>query len=457
MARIHESALPLGGAVLVCMAALTQAACSSEPAKAPVPEAEVPSDIDPVLGFARQQVQKTEENHPDKTLHPTVTIDPGKGGPWKVQDRTNWRSAFFVGTEWLLHEDSGSSEPPANAIARTEDFNEEMTRDQDHDIGFKALLAFGNGYRLTESNDYRARILEGADTLAKRYDMESATSNGAPTTVGAIRSWDFNLGDSTTTWNYPVIADHMMTIEALFLAARLTSDASDRSRWMSIAVNHAQKTADWHIRPDGSTYHVVDFNNDGSLRKFTTYQGKDVGSTWSRGQAWVIHGMTTAYLYTKDDAAQGGHAAAFLEAARKTAGYFVDNLPRAAARSAADRVPYYDFDAASEGAPRDSSAAAIAASALVQLSLIEEISAADRTSYKAQAQAILRQLSGSYLATDSDDESILAMGTTAYSETPPALHAGNVDVGVGLIYGDHYFVQALLRHKAAYGGALGAD
>lgn len=457
MARTHARALPSGGALIVCMAALTQAACSSEPAKTPVPETEVPSDIDPVLGFARQQVQKTEENHPDKALHPTVTTDPGKGGPWKVQDRTNWRSAFFVGIEWLLHEDSGSSEPPASAIARTEDFKEEMTRDQDHDVGFKAVMAYGNGYRLTESNDYRARILEGADTMARRYDMESATSNGAPTSVGAIRSWDFNLGSSTTTWNYPVIADNMMTLEALFLAAKLTSDAGDRSRWMTIAVNHALKTAASHIRPDGSTYHVVDFNNDGTLRKFTTYQGKDVGSTWSRGQAWVIHGMTTAYLSTKDDADHGGHAGELLEAARKTAGYFLANLPRAAARSAADRVPYYDFDAASEDAPRDSSAAAIAASALVQLSLIEELPSAERTTYKAQAQAILRQLSDSYLATDSSDEAILDMGTTAYSETPPALHAGNVDVGVGLIYGDYYFVQALVHHKAAYGGALGSD
>lgn len=56
-------------------------------------------------------------------------------------------------------------------------------------------------------------------------------------------------------------------------------------------------------RPDGSTFHVVQFDPDtGAVVLKRTHQGYRDGSTWSRGQAWAIVGFTHAYAMTRDPA-----------------------------------------------------------------------------------------------------------------------------------------------------------
>ena len=121
-----------------------------------------------------------------------------------------------------------------------------------------------------------------------------------------------------------------------------------------------------------------------------------------------------------------------LEAARRTADYFVSHLP-------ADRVPYWDFNAPGiPHEPRDSSAAAIAASGLLQLSQLE--SDPDRAErYLATAREILGSLSSKrYLAAGTASRSILLHGTA----DRPAGH-----YNTGLVCGDYYFIEALLRYR----------
>jgi hypothetical protein len=114
----------------------------------------------------------------------------------------------------------------------------------------------------------------------------------------------------------------------------------------------------------------------------------------------------------------------FLAAAAKLADYFVDNLP-------ADHVPYSDFEA--PGIPsvsKDSSAAAIACSGLLELDRY-----VDNMKYKSAALSILTSLTGSdYLAEGTNHSSILHRGCERYG-----------DVEKGLIYGDYYFLEAMLR------------
>ena len=104
------------------------------------------------------------------------------------------------------------------------------------------------------------------------------------------------------------------------------------------------------IREDGSTFHAVRFADDGRIVERGTVNGLAPGSTWARGQAWTICGLVSAYRATGDRE--------ILAAAEQTAG-FCDRLPL-------ERIPTWDFDAA-PGAPTDSSAAAIVASALLDL------------------------------------------------------------------------------------------
>jgi unsaturated chondroitin disaccharide hydrolase len=193
-----------------------------------------------------------------------------------------------------------------------------------------------------------------------------------------------------------------------------------------MAVDHALTTMHNHVRADGSTYQVVTFNsNDGSVIGRTTLQGYRNDSTWARGQAWALHGFTQAYAYTKDSR--------FLSTARRTADYFIGHLP-------ADGVPYYDFQAPAADRPKDSSAAAIAASGLLWLAQLETDGSRART-YLDAAENMLTSLSAPpYLSRGTPDAaSILLHGTAEHQ-------GGNTDTG--LVYGDYYFIEALLRHCA---------
>ena len=128
--------------------------------------------------------------------------------------------------------------------------------------------------------------------------------------------------------------------------------------------------------------------------------------------------------------------ARFLETARRIADFYLDHLP-------ADHVPYWDFGAPGiPNAPRDSSAAAVAAAGLLELATLETDGArADR--YAQAARDTITSLSSpAYLAEGTAGRSILLHGT----QNAPV---GETDRG--LIYGDYYFVEALLRYRSLTG------
>jgi hypothetical protein len=175
-----------------------------------------------------------------------------------------------------------------------------------------------------------------------------------------------------------------------------------------------------NVRPDGSTYQVVQYNySDGTVYDKLTTQGAGTNTTWSRGQAWGIYGFTMSYRYTKDSR--------FLATAQQLADYFINNLP-------SDYVPYWDFSQ-SGTAPRDSSAAAIAAAGLLELSTY--VSAADQSRYRTAALNIQTSLSSpAYLGVRGQTSGILLHGS---ANVP----AGDYDKS--LIYGDYYFIEGCYR------------
>jgi chondroitin AC lyase len=169
-----------------------------------------------------------------------------------------------------------------------------------------------------------------------------------------------------------------------------------------------------------------------------TAQGYADNSTWSRGQAWAIYGFTMVYRETKDPR--------FLKTAQGMADYFIHhkNLP-------ADKVPYWDFNALQKGFKpgvnsnarkvtrlyRDASAAAIVASALLELSTYSGEKARE---YKEVAVKMLHALgSGTYRAKPGANGNFLLMHCVG--SIP---HNGEIDVP--LVYADYYFLEALNRY-----------
>jgi unsaturated chondroitin disaccharide hydrolase len=338
------------------------------------------------------------------TRYPTTTSSTGA---WSTASASDWRSGFFAGALWLMYEHTNDPAWKMRAQARTSGLRSQQTDTASHDVGFKIFTSFGNAYRLSPPRhaDYAQVLLTAARSLATRYSP----------IVGSLRSWG-----AVTDPSFQVIIDNMMNLELLFWAARHGGDPA----WQDMAVSHALTTRANHVRADGSTYQLVVYDSaGGAVKSRGTHQGASAESTWSRGQAWAIHGFTTAYRYT--------HDLRFLDTARRTADFFLAHLPL-------DKVPYWDLDLANTtGQPRDSSAAAIAASGLLELSRLERDRARAVTYFDA-AKAILTSLSSpAYLAKGTSTASILRHGT----QNKPA---GSFDTG--LIYGDYYFLQALRRY-----------
>ena len=298
---------------------------------------------------------------------------------------------------------TGDEELKKRAIEYTNILNPIRELKGTHDVGFMMNCSYGNALRLAPNDTIKAVLVETADNLCARFNPE----------IGCIRSWDFGA------WNFPVIIDNMMNLDLLFNVYKLTGD----EKYKNVAVKHAQTTMKNHFRPDYTSYHVVSYNNDGSVEIKQTHQGKNAESAWSRGQAWGVYGYTSCYRETRDTA--------FLQEAVHIADMIMERV------KTDDLIPYWDYDApAGEKTPRDASAAAVTASAFLELSTF----APDGKKYSDYAETILKNLSGpKYLAAKGSNQGYVLMHSTG--SLP---HGSEIDVPLN--YADYYYMEALKRY-----------
>ena len=317
-----------------------------------------------------------------------------------------WCSGFFPGSLWYIYEYTGNEEVLALARKQTAKLHGICGRKTDHDIGFQVNCSFGNGYRLTGDTTYLPEIQDAAAKLAKRFYPAAQV----------IRSWDWGK-----KWSCPVIIDNMMNLELLMNAHELFGTDS----LQSIALSHANTTMVNHFREDYTTFHLFDYDKQtGEIRGKQTVQGYADDSAWARGQAWAVYGYSMMYRETgnKDYLVQSENVARML----------LDRLPE-------DGIPYWDFD--SPEIPedvKDASAAAVMASAFVELSTLT----ADKKLAKdclAMAERQLRALSSDeYLAAEGECGGFILKHSTGNKP-------GNSEVDAPLSYADYYFLEALVR------------
>ena len=112
-----------------------------------------------------------------------------------------------------------------------------------------------------------------------------------------------------------------------------------------------------------------------------------------------------------------------------------------------DHVPYWDFDVPDKAtAPRDTSAAAVAASALLELSGDESDPAAKQRDIDTARDILTSLSSPTYAPRDPRFAAMLQHGTQN-------LPKGQADTGI--MFGDYYFVEALGRYEKAVGSTAG--
>lgn len=358
------------------------------------------------IGGAIDAIEKS-----GKTRNP-VMLNPD--GSVYYCSHADWRSGFFAGSVWHLYELSGDEQYLTLARKYTEALSEAQYLTWHHDVGFIIGCSFGNAFRQTADPAYKEVIIQAARSLSTRFRQ-------AP---GVIQSWNIDRGwQSERGWECPVIIETMMNLEVLFEATRLSGD----STFYRLAVSHADRTLAEQFRPDGSCYHVVDFDlSDGTVRGRHTAQGYATESSWSRGQAWAIYGFTVCYRETKDRK--------YLEQALKTFQYMKNhpNMP-------ADKIPYWDMEAPRiPDEPRDVSSASCIASALYEISTTDVMNAEFYASY---ADRILHSLaSPAYRA---------VVGTNGHFLLKHSVGSipHNQEVDVPLIYADYYYLEALKRKR----------
>ena len=363
--------------------------------------------------FARKQIGKEIEliEASGKFMNPT-TLNPD--GSVYYCNLADWRSGFFPGSVWYLYELTGDKSLLPLAQKYTEAVKDAKNIKWNHDVGFMINCSFGNKYRLLGDTSCMDIVTTTARSLSTRY--RSA--------VGCTRSWSH---PGTLHWQFPVIIDNMMNLELLCRATEFSGDKC----FYDMAISHADKTMENHFRPDYSCYHVVNYDTiSGNALQKCTWQGYSDESVWSRGQSWALYGYTMMYRETKQPR--------YLEQAKHIAGFLLNHpkMPQ-------DKIPYWDFDDPKvPDALRDASAAAIMASALLELSgYVDKVTG---QGYITVAETQLRTLaSDEYLAKPGENCNFILKHSVGFLPQ-------NSEVDVPLTYADYYFVEALMRYRAMH-------
>jgi unsaturated chondroitin disaccharide hydrolase len=328
---------------------------------------------------------------------------PTRGYPaYETAANDHWVAGFWPGMLWLVYHATQDSDVRAKAEALLPSFAERLEKriDMSHDLGFLYTLGTCPAWMLTGNRQGRDLGLWAAQELSKRFNPRG----------NYIQAWG-KIGEEPEAGR--MIVDCMMNLPLLYWASEETGD----NVYRQIAHHHATSTLRYLVRQDGSTYHTFFFDSQtGQPIGGKTSQGYADESLWARGQAWAIYGFAlTAQWLDKAD---------FLAAAQKTADCFMTESP-------VGRTPLWDLRLPTDTPQHlDSSAGAIAACGLLRLAQLTS-----NADYRRQAETLVKTLIDECLETEPNRQGLLRYG------------AQHVPEGVAndyLIYGDYFFLEALL-------------
>lgn len=360
--------------------------------------------IDEVWNRIDAKMRVVSEASKNKIPYTTVN---GVHNNMAKDDVTWWTNGFWAGFMWLLY--VGTKYGGYKEVAEiAEELLDGALEDYDrlhHDVGFMWHICAGVNYRLFGGRKSRLRNTYAADILASRYNPDGKF----------IRSWN---GDNRG-W---VIIDSMMNIPLLYWA----SEEYDDPRFKAVALSHAKTVMKNHIRPDGTSHHIVKLDEStGEFLEAYGGQGYALGSSWTRGQAWALYGFALSYIHTGRQE--------FLDTAKKVAHSFIANA------AVNDWIIPIDFRQPEEPKFIDTTAAAIAACGLIEIA--KNVGEHEQKLYLQSALNLLKKLDSDYCDYGTDEQSLLQMGSEAYRpEQPEKIH-------MPIIYGDYFFTEAMYKLK----------
>ena len=349
------------------------------------------------IQFAAAQLRRLVVSSPD--WFPMYT----SAGKWKHQGEawTNWCEGFLGGQLWLISLHTRDLWWRKQAEHYCGLIEHRKTDRNVHDLGFTFWPTWKRWYDLTGDPTKNNVVVEAGRTMGLRYKEKGRY----------LRSF---LADES------LFIDIMMNVGIVFYAAQQTHDDA---LWQT-ACNHCLTTRRTLVRGDGSTSHEGIFDTQtGEFLRQSTQQGWRSDSAWARGLSWALYGFGTAYSYTRN--------VRFLATAEACADYYIEHTP-------SHGVPPNDWDEPHPAHPYESSAAAIAASGLLNLSRLAGDVARARL-YHDYALCIVDTLTTpDFLAVNTPGwEGILMHGM--YHQRK------GLGVDESVMWGDYFFLETLCK------------
>lgn len=350
----------------------------------------------------KEKMRKVAVRSKDKIPY---TTENGVHDDWTDKNVNWWTNGFWGGMMWQLYYATQEEQYKANAEEneRRLDRNLMCPHGMDHDSGFKWLTTSGANYTITGNQQSFERTLLAAENLAGRFNP-----------VGNfIRAWNDDGNGSRAGW---AIIDCMMNLPLLYWAYEETKDP----RFYHIATLHAKSVMEHFVREDGSVIHIGEFDPmTGAFMKSQGGQGYGEGSSWTRGQAWAVYGFALSYIHTKNPE--------YLTYAKKIGKYFMENIPESGL------IPV-DFRQPADCTLEDSSAAAIAACGLIEISKYVDEDEMDE--YMDGALKLLKALYEKRCNFDENIDHLVEKCTAAFHDKEHEF---------SLIYADYFFIEAIWK------------
>lgn len=320
-----------------------------------------------------------------------------------------WTNGFWPGILWQLYQTCLDETIKQYAVSSGHRIAEALQNPEslDHDVGFLFLPSAGAEYLITGAEEARETLLSAAEILAGRFREKGQY----------LEAWNEGSNGITNNGNC-LIADSMMNISLLYRATEITGD----QKYKETADKHAHTTLKYIVREDGSANHIVRISpEDGMPFDIPAGQGYAPGSSWTRGQGWVLYGFANAYMHT------GSHE--YLEASRRSADYILAELEKT------DYLPKVDFRAPLDDGRYDTIGGMVIASGLLTLASCCEKT--DQEKYEAAARKLLFAVTDKFADWNTETDGILYGCSTRY-------HNDRMD-NLPNVYADYFYLEAVLK------------
>lgn len=426
--------------------------------------------LDAFFALAAEKVRRLNARWNPVDGAPVFTVE----GRYTSRGWTEWTQGLQLGAPLLVFDATGDEALwQMGRDATMQHMARHLTHTGVHDHGFNIISTYGNLRRLALEGKTR----ESGDAL-ELYALALKVS-------GAVQAsrWT-TLRDGTGfihSFNGPhsLFSDTIRSCRSLIVAHALDhwlmgeNDAAHNL--YTRCMQHVANTSTYNVYygdgrdaydVPGRVAHESIFNTkDGRFRCPSTQQGYSPFSTWTRGLAWIMLGAAEqlealARLPKADDHEE---MAEMLRAmATVTCDFYIAN-------TAADGIPYWDTGApglahlgdwrgdrshpANQHEPVDSSAAAIAAQALLRMGSL----AAEARYTHAGLGVLDTLLSPPYLSEDPAHEGLVLHAVyhrpNGWDHIPPG---HRVPMGESCLWGDYHALEAaLLAQRMARGSWFG--